>query len=199
MAVLGDLPIPLWVIQSWWHHRDEGPFKVAPLGYPTKGYPELRGRPAKWLPHSGVFVLSAGSTVYTCMLNHRGGTESDLTVSRLAPSPQTSPLAPAFEGKRCLEDPAVPSTQPRSVRWPPTRDALGRAAEAALESRVCPLQSGPGRSEVSLQAECGLCSGDAGLPALSDYAFEPARPAGFRSGHSVRVLSSPARKRVSRG
>ncbi|KAF6328076.1 sarcosine dehydrogenase [Rhinolophus ferrumequinum] len=39
-----------------------------------------------------------GSTVYTCMLNHRGGTESDLTVSRLAPSPQASPLAPAFEG-----------------------------------------------------------------------------------------------------
>uniref|UniRef100_A0A8D0YJ24 Sarcosine dehydrogenase, mitochondrial n=2 Tax=Sus scrofa TaxID=9823 RepID=A0A8D0YJ24_PIG len=39
-----------------------------------------------------------GSTVYTCMLNHRGGTESDLTVSRLAPSPQASPLTPAFEG-----------------------------------------------------------------------------------------------------
>ncbi|KAI5763124.1 SARDH protein [Gulo gulo luscus] len=39
-----------------------------------------------------------GSTVYTCMLNHRGGTESDLTVSRLAPSSQASALAPAFEG-----------------------------------------------------------------------------------------------------
>uniref|UniRef100_A0A8C6EBU7 Sarcosine dehydrogenase n=1 Tax=Microcebus murinus TaxID=30608 RepID=A0A8C6EBU7_MICMU len=39
-----------------------------------------------------------GSTVYTCMLNRRGGTESDLTVSRLAPGPQASPLAPAFEG-----------------------------------------------------------------------------------------------------
>ncbi|XP_039317395.2 sarcosine dehydrogenase, mitochondrial [Saimiri boliviensis] len=39
-----------------------------------------------------------GSTVYTCMLNQRGGTESDLTVSRLAPSPQASLLAPAFEG-----------------------------------------------------------------------------------------------------
>lgn len=41
-----------------------------------------------------------GSTVYTCMLNHRGGTESDLTVSRLAPGPHASPLAPAFEGER---------------------------------------------------------------------------------------------------
>lgn len=33
------------------------------------------------------------------MLNQRGGTESDLTVSRLAPGTQASPLAPAFEGK----------------------------------------------------------------------------------------------------
>lgn len=43
--------------------------------------------------------LSPGSTVYTCMLNQRGGTESDLTVSRLAPGAQAGPLAPAFEGK----------------------------------------------------------------------------------------------------
>lgn len=43
--------------------------------------------------------LLPGSTVYTCMLNHRGGTESDLTVSRLAPGTQASPLDPAFEGK----------------------------------------------------------------------------------------------------
>lgn len=43
--------------------------------------------------------LLPGSTVYTCMLNQRGGTESDLTVSRLAPGTQASPLAPAFEGK----------------------------------------------------------------------------------------------------
>lgn len=42
-----------------------------------------------------------GSTVYTCMLNQRGGTESDLTVSRLAPGTQASALAPAFAGKRC--------------------------------------------------------------------------------------------------
>lgn len=41
--------------------------------------------------------------MYTCMLNHRGGTESDLTVSRLAPGPEASPLAPAFEGERCPE------------------------------------------------------------------------------------------------
>lgn len=39
-----------------------------------------------------------GSTVYTCMLNARGGTESDLTVSCLAPGSEASPLAPAFEG-----------------------------------------------------------------------------------------------------
>ncbi|KAL1786119.1 hypothetical protein HispidOSU_014126 [Sigmodon hispidus] len=39
-----------------------------------------------------------GSTVYTCMLNHRGGTESDLTVSRLTPGTQASPLTPSFEG-----------------------------------------------------------------------------------------------------
>ncbi|KAM7092717.1 sarcosine dehydrogenase, mitochondrial isoform 4-T8 [Molossus nigricans] len=43
-------------------------------------------------------LLLQGSTVYTCMLNPRGGTESDLTVSRLAPGPEASPLAPAFEG-----------------------------------------------------------------------------------------------------
>lgn len=36
------------------------------------------------------------------MLNHRGGTESDLTVSRLAPGSQDSPLSPAFEGKTCV-------------------------------------------------------------------------------------------------
>ncbi|XP_028343053.1 sarcosine dehydrogenase, mitochondrial, partial [Physeter macrocephalus] len=52
---------------------------------------------ADWLFSADV-SRPPGSTVYTCMLNHRGGTESDLTVSRLAPSPQTSPLAPAFEG-----------------------------------------------------------------------------------------------------
>lgn len=34
------------------------------------------------------------------MLNKHGGTESDLTVSCLAPGATASPLAPAFEGKR---------------------------------------------------------------------------------------------------
>ncbi|XP_015449825.1 sarcosine dehydrogenase, mitochondrial isoform X4 [Pteropus alecto] len=52
---------------------------------------------ADWLFSADV-SRPPGSTVYTCMLNHRGGTESDLTVSRLAPSPQASPLTPAFEG-----------------------------------------------------------------------------------------------------
>lgn len=66
--------------------------------------------------------LLPGSTVYTCMLNQRGGTESDLTVSRLAPGAQASPLAPAFEGKvvvrsgtgtdvTCSEDWQVTSVQ----------------------------------------------------------------------------------------
>nr|XP_045245841.1 sarcosine dehydrogenase, mitochondrial-like [Macaca fascicularis] len=41
--------------------------------------------------------LSKVSTVYTYMLNHCGGTESDLTVNCLAPSHQASPLALAFE------------------------------------------------------------------------------------------------------
>uniref|UniRef100_A0A2K6FJX1 Sarcosine dehydrogenase n=1 Tax=Propithecus coquereli TaxID=379532 RepID=A0A2K6FJX1_PROCO len=55
------------------------------------------GKAADWLFSADV-SRPPGSTVYTCMLNHRGGTESDLTVSRLAPGPQASPLAPAFEG-----------------------------------------------------------------------------------------------------
>ncbi|EPY84720.1 sarcosine dehydrogenase, mitochondrial [Camelus ferus] len=52
---------------------------------------------ADWLFSADV-SRPPGTTVYTCMLTHQGGTESDLTVSRLAPGPQASPLAPAFEG-----------------------------------------------------------------------------------------------------
>ncbi|XP_036892389.1 sarcosine dehydrogenase, mitochondrial isoform X1 [Sturnira hondurensis] len=52
---------------------------------------------ADWLFSADV-SRPPGSTVYTCMLNARGGTESDLTVSRLAPSLEATPLAPAFEG-----------------------------------------------------------------------------------------------------
>ncbi|KAB0358521.1 hypothetical protein FD754_002677 [Muntiacus muntjak] len=58
--------------------------------------PDAR-KAADWLFSADV-SRPPGSTVYTCMLNHRGGTEGDLTVSRLAPGPQASPLAPAFEG-----------------------------------------------------------------------------------------------------
>uniref|UniRef100_F7E429 Sarcosine dehydrogenase, mitochondrial n=1 Tax=Equus caballus TaxID=9796 RepID=F7E429_HORSE len=54
-------------------------------------------RAADWLFSADV-SRPPGSTVYTCMLNQRGGTESDLTVSRLAPGTQASALAPAFEG-----------------------------------------------------------------------------------------------------
>ncbi|XP_066222856.1 sarcosine dehydrogenase, mitochondrial [Saccopteryx leptura] len=55
------------------------------------------GKAADWLFSADV-SRPPGSTVYTCMLNQRGGTESDLTVSRLAPGPEAAPLAPAFEG-----------------------------------------------------------------------------------------------------
>ncbi|XP_036074095.1 sarcosine dehydrogenase, mitochondrial isoform X4 [Rousettus aegyptiacus] len=58
---------------------------------------EDASKAADWLFSADV-SRPPGSTVYTCMLNHRGGTESDLTVSRLAPGPRGSPLAPAFEG-----------------------------------------------------------------------------------------------------
>ncbi|XP_074150150.1 sarcosine dehydrogenase, mitochondrial [Sminthopsis crassicaudata] len=58
--------------------------------------PEAR-KAADWLFSADVHK-NPGSTVYTCMLNHRGGTESDLTVSRLARDPEASPLTPAFEG-----------------------------------------------------------------------------------------------------
>ncbi|XP_055081701.1 sarcosine dehydrogenase, mitochondrial isoform X2 [Periophthalmus magnuspinnatus] len=39
-----------------------------------------------------------GSTVYTCMLNKRGGSEADLTVSRLEPGAANLPLAPESNG-----------------------------------------------------------------------------------------------------
>uniref|UniRef100_A0A4W3JUE9 Sarcosine dehydrogenase n=1 Tax=Callorhinchus milii TaxID=7868 RepID=A0A4W3JUE9_CALMI len=52
---------------------------------------------ADWLFTADV-SKSLGSTVYTCMLNSRGGTECDLTVSRLQPPAQPSALAPAFQG-----------------------------------------------------------------------------------------------------
>uniref|UniRef100_A0A8C4ILK9 Sarcosine dehydrogenase n=1 Tax=Dicentrarchus labrax TaxID=13489 RepID=A0A8C4ILK9_DICLA len=40
-----------------------------------------------------------GSTVYTCMLNKRGGAEADLTVSRLEPGSANLPLAPESNGE----------------------------------------------------------------------------------------------------
>uniref|UniRef100_A0A8C5FI04 Sarcosine dehydrogenase n=1 Tax=Gadus morhua TaxID=8049 RepID=A0A8C5FI04_GADMO len=39
-----------------------------------------------------------GSTVYTCMLNKSGGTEADMTVSRLEPGAANLPLAPESNG-----------------------------------------------------------------------------------------------------
>ncbi|KAM9176625.1 sarcosine dehydrogenase, mitochondrial [Mergus octosetaceus] len=52
---------------------------------------------ANWLFTADV-SKAPGSTVYTCMLNKRGGVESDLTVSRISPGEPGSPLAPAFQG-----------------------------------------------------------------------------------------------------
>ncbi|XP_078406384.1 sarcosine dehydrogenase, mitochondrial isoform X1 [Cetorhinus maximus] len=52
---------------------------------------------ADWL-FSAEVSTSIGKTVYTCMLNSRGGTESDLTVSRIESAPQGTALTPAFEG-----------------------------------------------------------------------------------------------------
>ncbi|XP_029466895.1 sarcosine dehydrogenase, mitochondrial isoform X2 [Rhinatrema bivittatum] len=58
--------------------------------------PDAR-KAANWLFSADV-NKPIGSTVYTCMLNQRGGTESDLTVSCIDPGIQTSVLAPKFEG-----------------------------------------------------------------------------------------------------
>ncbi|KAG8538215.1 hypothetical protein GDO81_023091 [Engystomops pustulosus] len=52
---------------------------------------------ANWLFTANI-DKKPGSTIYTCMLNKRGGTESDLTVSVLAPEDSPSVLAPDFEG-----------------------------------------------------------------------------------------------------
>ncbi|XP_046901172.1 sarcosine dehydrogenase, mitochondrial [Hypomesus transpacificus] len=53
---------------------------------------------ADWLFTANV-NKDAGSTVYTCMLNNRGGSEADLTVSRLEPGTATLPLAPRTQGE----------------------------------------------------------------------------------------------------
>lgn len=47
-----------------------------------------------------VCVCVAGTTVYTCMLNKRGGSEADLTVSRLEPGVANLPLAPESSGEK---------------------------------------------------------------------------------------------------
>uniref|UniRef100_A0A8D3DRX3 Sarcosine dehydrogenase n=1 Tax=Scophthalmus maximus TaxID=52904 RepID=A0A8D3DRX3_SCOMX len=52
---------------------------------------------ADWLFTADV-NKNPGSTVYTCMLNKRGGAEADLTVSRLEPGAAILPLAPESNG-----------------------------------------------------------------------------------------------------
>ncbi|XP_045702020.1 sarcosine dehydrogenase, mitochondrial isoform X2 [Phyllostomus hastatus] len=76
-----------------------GAAAVFDMSYFGKFYllgPDAR-KAADWLFSADV-SCPPGSTVYTCMLNARGGTESDLTVSRLAPGREATPLDPAFEG-----------------------------------------------------------------------------------------------------
>uniref|UniRef100_A0A673XKI0 Sarcosine dehydrogenase n=1 Tax=Salmo trutta TaxID=8032 RepID=A0A673XKI0_SALTR len=52
---------------------------------------------ADWLFSADVNKIP-GSTVYTCMLNKRGGSEADLTVSRLEAGTANLPLAPEANG-----------------------------------------------------------------------------------------------------
>uniref|UniRef100_A0A6I8NGA3 Sarcosine dehydrogenase, mitochondrial n=1 Tax=Ornithorhynchus anatinus TaxID=9258 RepID=A0A6I8NGA3_ORNAN len=76
-----------------------GAAAVFDMSYFGKFYllgPDAR-KAADWLFSADV-SKAPGSTVYTCMLNARGGAESDLTVSSLAPENQAPQLAPVFEG-----------------------------------------------------------------------------------------------------
>ncbi|XP_038601368.1 sarcosine dehydrogenase, mitochondrial isoform X2 [Tachyglossus aculeatus] len=76
-----------------------GAAAVFDMSYFGKFYllgPDAR-KAADWLFSADV-SKAPGSTVYTCMLNARGGAESDLTVSSLAPGTQAPLLAPVFEG-----------------------------------------------------------------------------------------------------
>ncbi|MEE6505305.1 hypothetical protein FKM82_005491 [Ascaphus truei] len=68
--------------------------------------PEAK-KAADWLFTADV-KKPPGSTVYTCMLNKRGGTESDLTVSRITPVTPASALAPDFEGEYKIHKLQVP-------------------------------------------------------------------------------------------
>ena len=53
---------------------------------------------ADWI-FSNNMRKSIGATVYTCMLNERGGTEADLTVSMIEPGDDREAFAPNFNGK----------------------------------------------------------------------------------------------------
>ncbi|XP_072488982.1 sarcosine dehydrogenase, mitochondrial isoform X2 [Notamacropus eugenii] len=99
-----------WERPGWFHPQGPAPIQkeclscrhavaVFDMSYFGKFYllgPDAR-KAADWL-FSADIHKPPGSTVYTCMLNHRGGTESDLTVSCLALDPEAFPLTPSFEG-----------------------------------------------------------------------------------------------------
>lgn len=76
--------------------------------------------------------------MYTCMLNQRGGVESDLTVSRISPGAPASPLAPTFEGK----SPEQGDAECGCVSAPLWDRCLGlRACSSAPSLPQRPLQS----------------------------------------------------------
>lgn len=54
------------------------------------------------MDESAPALCVSGSTVYTCMLNKRGGVEADLTVSRLEAGAANLPLAPQSDGQQHL-------------------------------------------------------------------------------------------------
>lgn len=62
-------------------------------------FPKICVKGFSHLVYKSVACVS-GSTVYTCMLNKRGGAEADLTVSRLEPGAANLPLAPPSDGQR---------------------------------------------------------------------------------------------------
>nr|XP_032829113.1 sarcosine dehydrogenase, mitochondrial [Petromyzon marinus]XP_032829114.1 sarcosine dehydrogenase, mitochondrial [Petromyzon marinus]XP_032829116.1 sarcosine dehydrogenase, mitochondrial [Petromyzon marinus]XP_032829117.1 sarcosine dehydrogenase, mitochondrial [Petromyzon marinus] len=122
---------------------------------------------ADWLFTADV-SKPVGATVYTCLLNPRGGVEGDLTVSRVAPGKGDDPLAPEFEGdgfylavggasaqhawshvSSVLQDGAfrcrLVDTSPRlgllSVQGPRSREVLEKVLDADLSNESFPFST----------------------------------------------------------
>uniref|UniRef100_A0A8C4II75 Sarcosine dehydrogenase, mitochondrial n=1 Tax=Dicentrarchus labrax TaxID=13489 RepID=A0A8C4II75_DICLA len=107
-----------------------------------------------------------GSTVYTCMLNKRGGAEADLTVSRLEPGSANLPLAPESnayylaigggvaehnwnhirtvlqdQGFRCQLTDYSEDMGMISIQGPKSREVLQEVLEADLSNEAFPFSS----------------------------------------------------------